>query len=101
MKTADFERDFELLVAAAITGERCPQSHPHGEIRTGAITALVAAGKIRTEVYRHNYRVVTILVGKHKGKTTAAAAAGLKPYRVNGLYVGRFTGRYGNFAATR
>lgn len=86
----DFEPDFELLVTAAAAGERCPQSKPHGPLKQGAISALITAGRIRSAVYRHNYRVVTILAGEHRGKTTAKAAAGLKPYRIDGVLVGRF-----------
>lgn len=91
MTTANrFDRDFALLVTAAVNGDRCPQTYPHGPISSGAMTALIRDGKIKSEVYRHNYRVVTIMVGEHKGKTTRPADAGLKPFRVNGVLVKRF-----------
>jgi hypothetical protein len=81
--------NFRLLENAASVGERCPQTYPHGPIGANAITKLVAAGRIRSEVYRYNYRVVTILVGPHKGKSTAPAAPGLAPYLINGVHVDR------------
>lgn len=93
----NYDKDFELLVTAAVKKERCPQTSPHGPLSTGAVTALVRDNKIRSEVYRHNFRVVTILVGPHKGKSTVPAESGLKPYRVNGLHIGRFQ-RYGKVA---
>lgn len=91
-----FEKDFQLLIEAAIKGVRCPQTQPHGPLANGAMTELIRAGKIKSEVYRHNFRVVTILAGEHRGKSTAPAEKGLKPYRVNGVYVGRFAQRYGH-----
>lgn len=85
--------NFKLLEAAAIVGERCPQSHPHGPIDSGAISELIEAKRIRSEVYAFNYRVVTILVGPHKAKSTAPAAHGLVPYLVNGVRVERLQDR--------
>ena len=87
-RSADWlDRNFKLLEDAAVAGERCPQTHPHGPIDVNAITELVAAKRIRSEVYRSNYRVVTILAGPHKGKTTAPAAPGLTPYLINGVHI--------------
>ncbi|MCC8949302.1 hypothetical protein H8A97_30425 [Bradyrhizobium sp. Arg62] len=61
---------FAMLEQAAAGGLRCPVS------RTGGLTSqltsgLARAGKIRIDVYPHNWRVVTILTGQHAGKTTA------------------------------
>jgi len=81
------ERNFQLLVQAALARDRCPQSHPHGPLDSGAMSALVEAGRIRSEVYAHNYRRVTILTGEHKGKSTAAHPKGFAPYMVNGRHV--------------
>ena len=92
-RTDRIERDFGLLEAAAVAGERCPFSNPFGPISSASITALVESGRIRSEVYRHNWRVVTILDGPHKGKSTQAAAPGLAPYLVNGGHVGRLRRR--------
>lgn len=87
--TLDVERNFALLVAAAVAGERCPQTAPHGPMQSGAVDALVGAGRIKSEVYALNYRVVTILSGEHAGKATAPHPKGLRPYMVNGRHVDR------------
>jgi hypothetical protein len=89
VSAATLERDFRLIAAAAIAGERCPQSYPHGTISAACVTALVRAGRIRSEVYRGNWRVITILKGEHKGKSTAPYPDGGSPYLVNGVPVGR------------
>jgi len=68
-----------------VAGVRCPQTYPYGPIAPGAISALIAAKRISSAVYKHNYRVVTLLVGEHSGKSTAPAERGLTPYRVDGV----------------
>jgi hypothetical protein len=83
------EKNFRLFKAAAVADERCPQNHPHGPVNSGAVSALIKAKRIRSEVYAKNYRVVTILTGQHKGKSTAPATPGESPYLVNGVHVGR------------
>jgi hypothetical protein len=85
-----FDTDFNLLVAAAVAGQRCPMSNPHGPLKCRSITELVREGKIRSEVYTHNYRVVTILAGPHRGAATAPAPRGAQLYVVNGRRIGRF-----------
>lgn len=97
------DKNFQFLEAAAIAGERCPQNNPHGPIHSGAITELVKANRIRSEVYSRNYRVVTLLVGPHRGKSTAPAPPGSEPYIINGLHVKRFRDRttIGKAAAAR
>lgn len=88
---ARFAKDFALIEAAAIAGERCPQGHPHGPLCSGAITSLVEAGHIRSEVYKLNYRVAVILTGPHKGRSTAPPPGPREqPWKVNGLAVRRF-----------
>lgn len=79
------EASFALIEAAAMAGERCPQTNPHGPIPGGAVTALVEAGRVRSEVYAHNWRRVVILVGPNKGKATAEPPGGGIPYLVNGV----------------
>jgi len=85
--SAAAKRDLERIIAAAVAGERCPQASPHGSLQRDTVRELVQAGMIRSEVYRHNYRVITLLHGEHRGKTTAPAPAGQKPYMVNGRRV--------------
>lgn len=87
------EHDFRLLEEAAASGERCPMSNPHGPIHSDSIGRLVSAKRIRSEVYRHNWRVVIILDGPHKGKSTAAPPSGGSPYLVNGVHVDRLRRR--------
>lgn len=76
---ADMDREFAMLEVAAANGERCPQSDPHGPFKVGVTSALARAGKIRIEIYAHNWRVAQILVGPHKGKRTKAT-----PYKGKG-----------------
>jgi hypothetical protein len=80
---ASINRAFALLTSTAVAGERCPKTHPYGPLQDGIIQELVRRNMIRSEVYRQNYRVVTILVGEHRGKTTKAAPKGFKPYLIN------------------
>lgn len=89
ISNAIMERDFAAIVAAAEAGERCPASRPHGPLHPDAVQALVRAGRVRSEIFGHNWRVVTILVGEHAGKSTAhnpRLPAGAKAYLVDGKY---------------
>lgn len=61
---------FALIEQAAIDGERCPKSRPHGPLGTNDSTALCRQGRIKIEVFGHNWRIATILVGPHAGKAT-------------------------------
>lgn len=92
------EAHFRLLEAAAAAGERCPQSNPHGPMSSESIAALIEAGRIKSEVYAHNWRVVTILDGPHKGRKTAPPPAGGSPYLVNGVHVDRIARRRAKIA---
>ena len=77
---------FTVLELLAANGDRCltrDQGMP-----PKITTALARAGKIKVEVFRLNFKVVTILVGPHRGKTTAH---GGKPYLIidiNGTWSG-------------
>ena len=81
------DRTFDALVAVALKGERCPVRGPIGEVGKSrippdAVAALARAGRIRIAIYIHNWRVVTILDGPHKGKHTALPpGVPLKPYK--------------------
>lgn len=81
---ASLDRNFALIEAAAVKGERCPQSRPFGPLDTAAPGVLARAGRIRIEIFLHNFRVATIMEGPHRGKQTQAAPAkGTgKPYKV-------------------
>ncbi|CAN7382697.1 hypothetical protein LJR220_003403 [Bradyrhizobium sp. LjRoot220] len=71
---------FAVLLVKAMAGERCPKSGSDG--LTSQVTGdLARAGRIRIDVYPHNWRVVTIAEGPHKGKATAPPPnAKWKPY---------------------
>lgn len=81
------EKDFRILEAAAVAGERCPQCNPHGPLHSYVISELIAAKRIRSEVYAHNYRVITILTGPNAGKSTKRPSHPRPPYMVNGRVV--------------
>jgi hypothetical protein len=67
---------FQAIVDAAIKGHRCPENGSHG-VNTQRCRALANAGDIKIEVFARNYRVVTILTGRHAGLKTAPP-----PYKV-------------------
>lgn len=78
--------DLTMIVEAVLAGERCPKTWPEGPLKSNSITALCASGDIRSEVYAHNYRVVTILKGEHAGKSTKACPTlNALPYLINGV----------------
>src|SRR5258708_4452478 len=76
------DRAFALIEVAAAKGERAPQGEPHGPLANGTVTALYRAGRIRGAIYTGNWRVLTVLTGPHKGKSTAPPPAGGRPYRI-------------------
>lgn len=83
------DETFAVLVACAVAKERCPITNRHCDgvmngLPNGHTAALAKAGKIKIEVFSRNFRRVTILVGPHRGKTTADPPDGpdAKPYRV-------------------
>lgn len=71
MSTTNLARAFALIEAAAIQNRRCPMNDQVPG-RSGAFSELARAGRIRVEVFKHNFRQVTILTGPHAGKKTAA-----------------------------
>lgn len=72
--SSPIERTFAILEAAAATGERCPLSREHhvNGVDSQYVRALARAGRIFIEISSSNWRRVTILIGAHKGKSTAA-----------------------------
>ena len=79
-------RLFKLLEGCAVRGERCPMAAPHGPLQKGSASGfgvLARQGRIRVEVYPHNYRVVEIRQGHYRGARTAAPPnAKWRPYKV-------------------
>lgn len=65
------ERDYALIEEAAVAGTRCPQRKPNGPLNNKSISRLAREGRLKSEVYACNWRVVTILTGPHQGAATA------------------------------
>ena len=73
---------FDILLAKAINGERCPDNSELraalvarrgdilGSIPNNPVTALVRTGTIASLIYPHNWRVVVICTGEYKNKST-------------------------------
>jgi hypothetical protein len=80
MNTLD-EDQFKLIERAAVTGARCPMSHPFGPLKGGPVQRLLIDGRIRIEIFAGNWRVVTILQGPNAGATTRRSPKGGQPYR--------------------
>lgn len=75
------DRAFDLVVQAAIKGERCPENGADG-IHMQDIAKLAHTGRIEIEIYASNFRRATILEGPHVGKRTAPEPFGRKPWKV-------------------
>lgn len=71
---------FAIIERAAAAGARCPTADQG--LQTATVSALARAGKIKVQIYALNWRVVTVLVGDHKGKKTAPC-----PHKNNGPYL--------------
>ena len=61
---------FAKLEATALVGGRCPLAGTDG-LTSQLTAALARAGRIRIDVYPHNWRVITITEGPNAGKATA------------------------------
>lgn len=70
---------FGEIEAAAIVGARCPVRGT-GHVTGSTARELARQGRIRIDVYGQNWRVVTILVGPHRGKHTALPPNGGAPH---------------------
>lgn len=94
----NLDKAFALLCECAAQGQRCPVSRgpdAHPFLQPLHTSALAAQGKIRIEIYAHNWRVVTILVGLHKGKRTAPSPHknARRPYQVIDANASSISGR--------
>ena len=77
---------FNALVKAAIDGKRCPMVAQLKQIAKmptkSPLLLLAQRGKIWVGVYGHNFTVVEILEGPHKGARTAEPTIGTRrPYK--------------------
>jgi hypothetical protein len=79
---ADRKRVFDLVLKAAIAGDRCPQNDELGTRGAATLRDLARAGRIRIEVSSLNWRQVTILEGPHRGKQTAK-----NPHKATRVYL--------------
>lgn len=92
------ERAYALIEQAAIKGDRCPQGQPFGQLTSDAVMTLARDGRIRVEIFMHNWRVVTILTGPNVGKQTAPppkpkGQQRSTPYKVSDASGTRINGR--------
>lgn len=77
------EEAFALIVAAALAGERCPMNANNGgPLEPSAISLLIRAGWIRSEISGRNFRRVVILTGPHAGKATGRDPTGSAVWKV-------------------
>lgn len=81
------ESDFALIVAAEQRVERCPMSLPKGPLHKDSVAALCDEGRIRSEIFGKNYRVIFIIHGPHAGLYTALFPFKGAPFMVNGKYI--------------
>lgn len=75
ISAAELDRAFNLLEDCAVKGERCPISGgpaAHSFLRNRHTSALALAGRIYIEISTGNFRRVTLLTGKHAGRSTVA-----------------------------
>ena len=85
---AAIEKVFAQIERAALAGERCPTTrtteNATGTLLPGITTMLLNEGRIKVEIYGHNWRVVEILKGPNAGKRTKEAPGYPKvwPYRM-------------------
>jgi hypothetical protein len=98
MKQEVLDQAFALLEGAAAKGRALSSDSAHGPIPSNAIGALARAARIRSKVYAHNWRVVEITAGPHKGKRTKAAPTSSPPYVVIDRN-GRHGSRYGTHSS--
>lgn len=87
LSSAAVEDGFQQIEHAALNGLRCPinKTHGYGTLRMGVTSELVKQGRIRVEVYAHNWRVIEITSGPNAGKRTAPPPyKDWKPYKIYG-----------------
>lgn len=58
---------FDRICEIAERGERCPTNE---HLPPNGLSDLAREGRIRIEIFDRNWRIVTILVGAHAGKST-------------------------------
>lgn len=87
LSSNEIEQGYAEILKAALGNQRCPTTksvdNPAGKLKSGITTKLLAAGRIRVEIYAHNYRVIEIVGGPNAGaRTRAPDNKRWKPYKV-------------------
>lgn len=77
--TPNGARVFRAVEAAAAQGLRCPTRHDFRAVREWE--ELTIGGHIKIDIYALNYKVVTVLTGPYKGKSTKLPDHGRPPWR--------------------
>ncbi len=74
---------FDIIQEYVAKGERCPTSSEVVDKHAlrKPISELAYLGYCRIEIYHQNFRVVTLLYGEQKGRSTLRPEEG-KPYRI-------------------
>jgi hypothetical protein len=90
MNNDKIEKVFVAIESAALAGERCPVNGKFGvtslNYEQQAVHELCRAGRIKSEIYGFNYRVIEITAGPNKGKRTKEnPKVNAKPYKVVGV----------------
>jgi hypothetical protein len=82
----DEKATFERLVNTALQRQRCPMNDSGTGKRFKNLPRLARAGFIRIEIFAHNFRRVTILVGPHTGLSTLSPRGNQKPWKIIDIY---------------
>lgn len=77
---------YALIHAAAIAGDRAPKN-PELNGGSSTVRKLIDLGKIRVEIYAHNWRVFELIDGPDSGARTAEDPKGGGPHRVTEMSV--------------
>ncbi|KKL95774.1 hypothetical protein LCGC14_1851170 [marine sediment metagenome] len=72
---------FDIIVKRALAGERAPQTGEYKSLPP-IIKVLAKQGRIKVEVYAHNWRVIEILKGSNAGVRTKEPSGPGAPYLV-------------------
>ncbi len=76
------QQQFDLIVAAARKGERCPQTEPYGPISAWVLKNLYLMRMLQAKISGHNWRQMEILVGPYRGAKTAPDPFGNAPWKI-------------------
>lgn len=76
-------KTFNVLCELANKGDRCPVMDELRYLKLPInLRPLAEKGYIKIEIWVHNWRVIEIREGEHKGKRTAESPLGNSPYKI-------------------